>query len=278
VLVCVEAAVAAWVGRFAYGFAWADDLAGRASGALRGAASVCRAQVLRQVDPDDDGWRARGGRPPLFEPRARARRLCGAALADPCRARCRGMPRRVVRRLIRRKAVGVVQGEIPSIGCRGISASAPLLAFRGERPEWDTSSYYRVITNTAASYSPACSSNIRAMFPLLADEGKTAAGRARLGDAFRLCRSPATPYKVEMLKYFVRDVFDSLAMGNYPYISGTARRPMQAWPMKHACAALENPGLAKADPAELFPLSQFRSQCGSRRKTRHAHVLLTVLN
>ena len=46
-----------------------------------------------------------------------------------------------------------------------------------------------------------------------------------------------------MLRFFVRDAFDSLAMGNYPwpsdYIAGTHSTPMPAWPMSHACSHLE---------------------------------------
>ena len=90
-------------------------------------------------------------------------------------------------------------------------------AFPGERAAWDSQSYYQVITDTAEHYSKSCASNIRASFGLLAREGKTSAGRARLADWFSLCAVPTDEYAVSMLAYFMRDAFDTLAMGNYPF-------------------------------------------------------------
>ena len=39
--------------------------------------------------------------------------------------------------------------KYPAIVQGAISASAPLLAFQGSAPAWDSQSYYRVVTNTA---------------------------------------------------------------------------------------------------------------------------------
>ena len=146
--------------------------------------------------------------------------------------------------------------KYPSVVAGAISASAPLLAFKGEDPTWDSGSYYRVVSRTAEHYSPHCSENIRSAFPLLEKEGATAVGRAKLKDAFKLCETPATAYKVNMLRFFIRDAFDELAMGNYPfqtsYIGGDASHPMPAWPAKEACAFLSNPKLAASAEA-LFP-------------------------
>jgi len=56
-----------------------------------------------------------------------------------------------------------------------------------------------------------------------------------------------------MLRYFLRDAFDSLAMGNYPfpsdYIAGDFSHPLPAYPFKHACSSLMAP-LVKG---QLFP-------------------------
>ena len=104
--------------------------------------------------------------------------------------------------------------KYPSAVAGAISASAPLLAFQGERPSWDSESYYRVVTRTAAHYHPSCASNVRAAFKALDGEGATAAGRARLQQDFALCSVPSTTYKVDMLRFFIRDAFDSIAMGN----------------------------------------------------------------
>ena len=125
-----------------------------------------------------------------------------------------------------------------------IAASAPLLAFRGElQPSWDSQAYYRVVTKTAEYYSPNCATNVRRVFPLLDKQGQTAAGRSQLQHSFGLCTLPTDAYAVSMLKYFVRDAFDTMSMGNYPfpsnYIAGTMAKPMPAWPMEHACSFLK---------------------------------------
>ena len=141
-----------------------------------------------------------------------------------------------------------------------ISASAPLLAFHGQQPPWDSGSYYRVITNTATHYSPHCSANVRSAFPLIAARAASASGRAQLAAAFSLCDTPPDADAASMLRYFVRDAFDELAMGNYPwpsnYIAGTAAKPMPAWPMKLACDPLAEPSLAASPDALLRAISR----------------------
>ena len=73
-----------------------------------------------------------------------------------------------------------------------------------------------------------------------------------------------------MLKYFVRDAFDELAMGNYPwpsdYIAGSAAQPMPPWPMGRACAALADAGLA-GDPPSPGGLFSAVRQARCRRRT-----------
>lgn len=148
-----------------------------------------------------------------------------------------------------------------------ISSSAPLLAFRGEEPEWDSGllpsqpdrtrssshyptngicpigSYYRIVTEAASHYSERCSANLRASFPLITAAAATAGGRRSLADFFHLCHVPADADAASMLKYWVRDAFDRLAMGNYPwpsdYIAGTPAKPMPAWPLGAACQQLD---------------------------------------
>jgi lysosomal Pro-X carboxypeptidase len=146
--------------------------------------------------------------------------------------------------------------KYPALVEGAISASAPLLAFAGEAPAWPSQSYYRVVTESAQYYSAACADNIRAAFPLLDSEGSSEAGRARLQAYFSLCTLPMNASAVEMLKYYVRDAFDELAMGNYPfassYIGGTAEHPLPAYPLRQACGFLMDPGLSQS-PATLFP-------------------------
>jgi len=122
---------------------------------------------------------------------------------------------------MRMKYPGTVQGAI--------SGSAPLLAFQGEVPAWRSNSYYEVITKAAAHYSPQCPANVRQAIAGLEAAGATEEGRGMLATAFGLCKPPQGPYESSMLKYFIRDAFDELAMGNYPwpsnYIAGTVITP-----------------------------------------------------
>ena len=155
-----------------------------------------------------------------------------------------------------------IRMKYPATIAGAVSGSAPLLAFPGEAgPAWDSQSYYRVVTRTAAHYSANCAANVRAVFPLLDQAGRTAAGRAGLQRAFGLCK-PVDEAAVRMLRYFVRDAFDSIAMGNYPwpsnYIAGTQAKPMPAWPMKEACSFLTDGGLA-AEAAQAVEAAASRT-------------------
>ena len=67
-----------------------------------------------------------------------------------------------------------------------------------------------MVSRTAQHYSAACADNVRAVFPLLDQMGQTAVGRTALQKNFMLCALPDTAYKVSMLKYFVRDAFDTM--------------------------------------------------------------------
>ena len=147
--------------------------------------------------------------------------------------------------------------KYPAAVTGAISASAPLLAFQGEQdPKWDSQSYYRVISETAEYYSKACRNNIHAVFSMLDVQGETVAGRTQLQSDFGLCKMPSNAYQVSMLKYFIRDAFDTMSMGNYPfpsnYIAGTAQKPMPAFPVKIACDYLSNASDGK-QAETLFP-------------------------
>ena len=117
----------------------------------------------------------------------------------------------------------------------------------------DSGSYYRVITNTATHYSPHCSANVRKVFPLISAAAGSRQGRVELAAKFGLCAVPADADGASMLRYFVRDAFDELAMGNYPwassYIAGSATKPLPAWPMERACNALD----FELDTAQIAP-------------------------
>ena len=62
-----------------------------------------------------------------------------------------------------------------------------------------------------------------------------------------------------MLKYFIRDAFDTMSMGNYPfassYIAGTAETPMPPYPVSIACSYLSNATLASSSTTSSSLLS-----------------------
>merc|ERR1719329_983781 len=124
--------------------------------------------------------------------------------------------------------------KYPASVAGAISASAPLLMFDGQLPQWDTQTYYQVVTNTARYYSEECPRNVHAAFDVLWGMGGTQEGRDRLQHLFMLCSPLSTQHEVDLLRLWLRDAFDEFAVGNYPwptnYIAGTLSQPMPAWP------------------------------------------------
>ena len=154
--------------------------------------------------------------------------------------------------------------KFPSSVIGAVAASAPLLAFRGESTDstgesddWNSGSYYAVITNTAKFYSNFCAGNIAAGIESVGKVGATAAGRMRLQTEFGLCAEPKNDYEVSMLRYFLRDAFDELAMANYPfesdYIGGNAAHPLPRYPFGQSCQPLMHDLTNPKDAAKLFP-------------------------
>ena len=147
----------------------------------------------------------------------------------------------VLSAMFRMKYPGAVAGAI--------SASAPLRSFPGQVPIWDSGSYYARVTATASPAGgcpAACVANVRALWAPLFADAETAAGRARLSAAFRTCAPLATPDDGLALAFWVRAAFDALAMGNYPFPSDYIAPGLGPYPMRTACAALNQP-LAPGD-------------------------------
>ena len=146
-----------------------------------------------------------------------------------------------------------------------IAASAPLLG-TGDLQPWASGatphSYFGVVSRNCGPEggSPAaCRANVGAVWPLLDAAAATASGRASLAAAFGLCRAPADAAGAAMLRYWIRDAFDEMSMGNYPwpstYISGEF--PLPAFPVRVACAGALGaggtyPSAALPDAAALF--------------------------
>ena len=97
-----------------------------------------------------------------------------------------------------------------------VSASAPLRAFPGQSPQWDSSAYYAVITHdlsAAGGSAEACEPSVRALWPLLAAAAKSPAGRAQLAERFRTCDAINSADDALALAFWVRGNFDSMSMG-----------------------------------------------------------------
>lgn len=145
--------------------------------------------------------------------------------------------------------------KYPGSVAGAVAASAPVLAFPGMAPAFDTETYWGVVTRTAAAADPACDGFVRRAFAAL-----FAMPHGDLTRIFRLC----TPLEEEhsddtgaaraaegkgsawtraRLAMFLAVAFDSMAMGSYPYpsnyMTGGGDAPaLPAWPMRAACRAM----------------------------------------
>ena len=115
----------------------------------------------------------------------------------------------------------------PSAVVGAIAASAPVRAFDGiDGPGslFDGREYWKVVTRDASA-SPGgcvagCVEGVGATWPRLFELGATAAGRKVLSSTFRLCGAGvAGPSDVSRLAAWLLNLWDTLAMGNFPYPS-----------------------------------------------------------
>jgi len=161
----------------------------------------------------------------------------------------------------------------PSAVDAALAASAPVLAFdglagRGEL--FDGNSFWRVVTRDASPAAGAhadCVPAVRAAWSAIDTAAASPEGLAMLSSTFRLCgplqaagAAGAGPEgsPVARLKALLLNVFDTLAMGNFPYPSNylvfqQTRDPtvvLPAWPMRTACSHFAGANLS--DPPTLL--------------------------
>ena len=135
------------------------------------------------------------------------------------------------------------RAKYPGSVAGAISASAPLRAFPGQ-PFWDSSAYYSVITRDASAAggaSDACSANSRSVWPAMFEDGRSQEGRQRLTDSFSACSPLRTQDDALALAFWIRGIFDTLSIGNYPYPSSyltAGAVVLPAYPMRVACSFL----------------------------------------
>ncbi len=138
-----------------------------------------------------------------------------------------------------------------------IAGSAPVWAFLGLQPPYDSGAYDRIVTadaSAAGGASDACSSNFRAALPLMAGWAKSRAGRDELASVFRTCRPLASEPEALALVDWVQQPWATLAMGNYPYASSYLMHGeslLPPWPVRAACQFLDVP-IAANDTQTLF--------------------------
>eukprot|EP01116_Phalansterium_solitarium_P017310 TRINITY_DN4229_c0_g3_i1.p1 TRINITY_DN4229_c0_g3~~TRINITY_DN4229_c0_g3_i1.p1 ORF type:complete len:494 (+),score=190.42 TRINITY_DN4229_c0_g3_i1:100-1581(+) len=149
--------------------------------------------------------------------------------------------------LFRAKYPGSVDGAI--------AASAPLRAFPGQTPDWDSSLYFAVVSRDATSAGGAtdyCGENIRSAFPLIFSLGQSAEGRALLSSIFMTCEPISDADDVLALAFWIRSNWDTMAMGNYPYPSTyVAGALLPPFPVRVACKPLDQP-FDTANPKALL--------------------------
>lgn len=99
-----------------------------------------------------------------------------------------------------------------------IAGSAPILAFPGMSPPYDTNTYWQVVTRDAtpeAGAANGCDSNVRTAFATLWRLGGTPSGRATLQSSMRVCKTTpiATDADVQRLAFMMLNAWDTMAMG-----------------------------------------------------------------
>lgn len=141
--------------------------------------------------------------------------------------------------------------KYPGVFAGAVAASAPVLAFQGMTPAYDSASYWAVVTRDATpagGAAAACAANIRAGWEPLFAAFSSPAGRAQLADSLRLCSPPPADGSFDVAM-FLLNAWDTLAMGSFPYASnyltgGGDAPDLPPWPMRAACEFLATPGLA----------------------------------
>eukprot|EP01147_Barroeca_monosierra_P010777 gene10777-2862_t len=134
-----------------------------------------------------------------------------------------------------------------------IASSAPIFAFPGLYPPFDSNKYWQVVTydaSPAAGAAPVCIKNIRNAWQTLFSYAKTETGRTKLTSIFRTCAPIASQSDTWRLAMVLLLSFDTLAMGNYPYPSNylTGGGPLlPAYPVVAACTPLATPNLTGDD-------------------------------
>lgn len=151
----------------------------------------------------------------------------------------------------------------PTAVVGAVAGSAPVLAFDGllgprGAATWDGSSYWRVVTRdatVAAGSVAGCEPGVRATWPALFETAASPEGREALSSTFQLCEPLPEAGGADRLAGYLLNVWDTLAMGNFPYASNylvfqQTQDPsvkLPPWPFRVACSHYD--GAHPTDPA-----------------------------
>jgi lysosomal Pro-X carboxypeptidase len=147
--------------------------------------------------------------------------------------------------------------KYPGIFAGAVAASAPILAFQGITPSYNTADYWAVVTRDAtpaAGSAATCAPNVQAAFAALWAQEGNPAGLAKLTTTMNVCTPLATHDDLNALAFFALGAWDTEAMGNFPYPSnyltgGGANPELPAFPVRASCEVM-----AGADPADPWSL------------------------
>ena len=178
----------------------------------------------------------------------------------------------------------------PNAVAGAIAASAPVRAFDGlgailpsgtVEPFTDGHQFWQVVTADASVHPGGCVAGcvdgVRATWPAIRAKGEEAGGLKWLSEAFKLCGGGLkSASDVELLINWILNVFDTLAMGNFPYPSNyliyqQTEDPsitLPAWPMRSACKPFDGVDVnATDDLIKRMALSVGTLYNASRRET-----------
>ena len=133
--------------------------------------------------------------------------------------------------------------KYPNLVTGAIACSAPIGMVS---PDYDTSSYWSVVTRDASAAggaAPSCSQNVHSAIMAAFAMLETAEGAAALSAMFGSCGNlPSGEAGKKEFGQFVQAAWDVMAMGNYPFpldfMFGTPDHPAPAFPVRVACTNL----------------------------------------
>ena len=133
--------------------------------------------------------------------------------------------------------------KYPNVFDGAIAGSAPIWGFPLLNPPLDGAT--QAITRSASKAGGAtdqCKENIRTVWPIIYDIGKTALGRQYLSEVLNLCKPMIWMEDVNEYLQYAQALWFDLAEGDYPFPStyitfavGPGNYPLPPWPVRVAC-------------------------------------------